>query len=56
MKILKNVFFKTFLVLILFSFAVKAEKRIDLDLRLEPKNVKDFYLLKKILSIKNQLN
>jgi len=46
MKTLKSICFNAFLSLILISSAVKAEKRIDLDLRLEPKNVKDFYLLK----------
>ena len=46
MRIFKNFFFKILLVLILSSVASKGENRIDLDLRLEPKNEKDFYLLK----------
>ena len=46
MRIFKNIFFKVFLMFILSSVTFGAENRIDLDLRLEPKNEKNFYLLK----------
>ena len=46
MKIFENIFFKVFLVLFLLSVNSEAEKRIDLDLRLEPKKEKNYYLLK----------
>ena len=46
MRIFKNIFFKVFLMFILSSATFGAEDRIDLDLRLEPKNEKNFYLLK----------
>ena len=46
MRIFKNIFFKVFLMCILSSVTFGAENRIDLDLRLEPKNEKNFYLLK----------
>ena len=45
MRIFKNIFFKVLLVLILSSTAFGAEKRIDLDLRLEPKNKKKFLFI-----------
>jgi len=41
-----NIFLKVFLMFILSSVTFGAENRIDLDLRLEPKNEKNFYLLK----------
>ena len=46
MRIFKNIFFKVLLMFILSSVTFGAENRIDLDLRLEPKNEKNFYLLK----------
>jgi len=46
MRIAANIFFRALLILVLSQVASGAEDRIDLDLRLEPKNEKNFYLLK----------
>ena len=46
MRIFKNFLYKTFLILILSSTTLGAAKRVDFDLRLEPKSEKYFYLLK----------
>ena len=40
MRIYKNFLFKTLLVLILSSTTLEAAKRVDFDLRLEPKSEK----------------
>ena len=47
MKTYSHIFLKILLIVLFSSFNSNAEDRIDLDLRLEPKNEKDFYLLKK---------
>ena len=52
MRIFKNFLFKTLLVLILSSTTLEAAKRVDFDLRLEPKSEKYFYLLKDSFSNK----
>ena len=56
MGIYNNIFFKILLVLVLSSVDSGAENRIDLDLRLEPKNEKDFYLLKESFNNKKAIS
>ena len=55
MKTYNNIFLKILLIVLFSSFNSNAEDRIDLDLRLEPKSEKDFYLLKKNFSKKKSI-